>query len=45
MKERVCNACGDSYIGGPSHRCGGRGDATSSGDMLRKTFDEPDLKK
>ena len=47
IAELVCTNCGHKFLGyGPCPRCLGMTKSEPGGeDMLRKTFDEPDLVK
>lgn len=47
MRELICTECGITFIGnGSCPSCNGVSKSVAGGeDMLRKTFDAPDLKK
>ena len=46
IRDRACLRCSRSYVGGSQcPYCNGFGKSDNDQEMLRKTFDPPDLKK
>lgn len=46
IKDRICNSCSRPYLGGTiCPNCKGIGKSLSDDNMMRKTFDPPDLLK